>query len=294
MIRKIVTSIVLSSAVASGSTITTTVKQNSIKEVLKPFSLGYSVKFLGPSLSKDYKSGETYNRFKGGTGNFDGKDLDTTGAYQSFHAFSLGYKFKNNWNLSYNVTLQDEHKDNVKFNWSDGSEGTRANGRSFNNHRLTLFIPSVLNLPFGWVSTSIYYEKPTASNIMSHGYGIQPSLSFYSNIKNTYYGIGSSIERDIIQDKTNPQQALRVSIAPYISYSLNDSMSLRNSFNFDWDQLDSQLGTNTYRQNLHDFGDLRLSKTFNKNFSANIGLEYSLYKMELKKTAIYGGLGVRI
>ncbi len=271
--------------------------KSSINKFLSNFNFNYFVSYTGPSLSGDYKSNETFNRFSGGR-DTDDNVLDNTGSTQIFQSFKLGYTFKNRMNLSYGVTMQENLKDDVKFYWPNGQTGTRSNGESYNGHRISLFVPSVLDLSFGWLSTSVFYQKAIAAERAQgtlYGYGIQPSFNFYSKVKNLYYGIGSSIERIVGKDerKTN-FQGLRASITPRVSYKLSERFTLKSSLDFDWDQKGKQIGTLEFGDNMHNIGRTGLgTRIANKTF-LDVYLSYSISEMDLKNTSLGASLDISI
>ena len=188
---------------------------------LKDFSFNFFTLYTGRSLRNKYQNGATYNRFDGGRNSFDGSRLDTTGSTQLYQSFRLSYKLPKNMNISYGITYQDNLTKDVKFN---NDSGSRNNGRSFNNHRISLWIPSILNMSWGAVSTSIFYERPTTKVNRSfgdevayhptrdeivatqktefdaefkYGVGIQPTLMIYSSVPGLFHGLTASYEKYI-------------------------------------------------------------------------------------------------
>jgi len=138
------------------SSLTYSPKKLEIKNTTN-FRFNYFAQYTGPSLSGDYQSGATYNRFDGGRST-TGKRYDTTGSEQLFQSFKLGYQLPKNMIISYGITYQDNLKKGIKYN-EGASE--RNYGRSFNNHRISLWIPNILSGSKASLSTNIFFERPT-------------------------------------------------------------------------------------------------------------------------------------
>lgn len=300
-----------SSPVSSFSTYT-----KAAKDIASNFKFNYFAKYLGPSLSEDYQEGATYNRFKTGQSVYSGEDLDHTASYQSFQAFTLGYKFRNGMALNYGVSYQDDVKENIQF-----SGGERVYGRSFNNHRVSLWVPQIYSNSLFSFSSTFYYEIPTTEGSkdlnMQYGIGFQPSLNFFSNISGLSYGLGASIERDVYPDneyidpryitdwcrqnmdicilpKPEKMQVLRASVSPFISYALLNRLTFKGTLTFDWDQVGDQEGTTEFNANLDDIYSLSLSYLFGSSVVVSGGLEGSVNKPHIERTALFGSLGVSI
>lgn len=273
------------------------VNTNKFKKFVSNFNFNYFTSYTGPSIGGNYKSDETFNRFDGGRDGED-RELDNNGSTQLYQSFKLGYTFKNRMNLSYGVTMQDNIKKDVQYNSTYGGTANRSNGRSYNGHRVALFVPSVASFSFGWLSTTLFYQMPVASergNGTLHGYGIQPSLGFVSNIPGLSYGVASTFERVVGTNETKTNfQGVKLSVAPFINYQLTERFTFKNSFDFDWDQKGSQIGTNDYGRNMHDIGKVGLgSKIVNKVF-LDIYLNYSVSQMSSKNTALGASLDISI
>lgn len=293
---------------------------DTLKEAASNFTFNYSVKYLGPSLSGDHQEGATYNRFKTGQSVYTGEELDYVASHQTYQAFKLGYRLPNQMALSYSVTYQDDVKKGIRFN--DGA-GEREYGRSYNNHRAALFVPNIVNNNLFYMGTSVYYELPTTEASrdidMQYGFGIQPSLGFYSNVPGLGYGIGASFERDVYPDneyankptltawckqnldicivpklKPEKRQAVRVSVSPYMNYSLTDKLMLKSQLTFDWDQVGDQAHTTRFNANLDDIYSLGLTYFLSPNVNVSTGVEGSLNVPHIDRTAMFASLGLNI
>ena len=201
-------------------------KTSTIERVLKNFTFNYFAQYTGRSLSENYQTGATYNRFAGGTSE-DGQRLDTTSSTQIFHSLSLGFKLPKNMVLSYGISYQDNLNKNVEYTLLDGSKDSRRYGRSFNNHRVSLWIPQIIQGNKASLSSSVFYERPTykvtrnmyetakdqetftrviaESNTeydmnYQYGLGVQPTVSVYSSIAGLYHGFTASYERYFYPD----------------------------------------------------------------------------------------------
>lgn len=199
---------------------------NPIRKVISNFSLNYFAQYTGPSLGSGYKEGSTYNRFDGGTSQ-DGKKYDSTGSTQLYQSFKVGYKLPKNMVVSYGVTFQRNLTDDVEYSQTNGTKSTRSNGTSYNNHRASLWIPSVLTGKFASLSLNLYYELPTekSTNTINesarggfefqeivarnetevdmeyqYGVGIQPTLAIFSSVRGLFHGLTASYERYVFPD----------------------------------------------------------------------------------------------
>jgi hypothetical protein len=273
------------------------VNSSKLKKFVSNFNFNYFTSYTGPSIGGDYKTNETFNRFDGGRDKND-NELDNNGSTELYQSLKLGYTFKNRMVLSYGITMQERLKKDVQFQGSGGYTYTRTNGRSYNGHRTSLFIPSIANFSFGWLSTTLFYQTPVASeraNETLYGYGIQPSIGFVSSVSGLSYGIAGTFERVVGRNETkNNFQGVKLSLAPYINYKLTERFTLKNSFDFDWDQKGSQIGTNDYGRNMHDIGKVGIgSKIVNKVF-LDVYLNYSVSQMSSQNTALGASLDISI
>lgn len=281
---------------ANTNKMTVGVNTSKFKEVISNFSFNYFLNYTGASPMGNYKNGATFNRFSGGHAN--GQALDSTGSTEIFQSFTLGYTFKNKMTLSYGVTMQESLTDDVKYDTGLGFEGTRNNGVSYNGHRTSLFIPTIASFSFGWMSTSIFYQTPVASernNGTIYVAGVQPSISFFSSIPGLRYRINTNVERLVIKDeKQNNSQGLRMNIMPQISYQLNERFTLKKSFDFDWDQKGEQIGTTHFGKNMDDIGIIGIgAKVVHKTF-VDLYMTYSLSRLDKQNTALGASLNISI
>lgn len=298
------------------------------KKVLNNLTANFYMKYTGASLSSDYADGATYNRFGGGR-SLQGQRRDTTGSQEIFQAYSIGYKLPKNMILSYGLTFQDNLTDNVEFKGDYGQTLKRNNGRTFNNQRLSLFIPGVLNSSKSSLSTSLFYERPTNDFSkdagMEYGLGIQPTLAIYSNTPGLYHGLTASYERYFYPDyefyeyytPVNPdgsawvksdgspmrirnnfatkRQGMLGNVGGYLNYVLTDKITFKSSVQFDYDQQGNQVGSLTeYGNNLDNIGNLGLGIFAAKGVYLESGVTFSLEEVGLDKTAIFGALNLRI
>lgn len=280
----------------SSNKMTVDVNTNKFKEVLSDFSFNYFLNYTGASPAGNYKNGATFNRFSGGYAN--GEALDSTGSTEIFQSFTLGYTFKNSMTLSYGVTMQESLTDDVKYDTGLGFEGTRSNGVSYNGHRTSLFIPTIASFSFGWISSSIFYQTPVASernNGTIYVAGLQPSISFFSSIPGLRYRINTNVERLVIRDeKQNNSQGLRINIMPQISYQLTERFTLKKSFDFDWDQKGDQLGTTNFGKNMDDIGIIGIGANVIHKTFVDLYMTYSLSRLDKQNTALGASLNISI
>jgi hypothetical protein len=297
-------------------------KKSTVRKIVENFKFSYLAKYTGRSLSDGYADGATYNRFGGGR-SAEGQRRDTTGSEEIFHAFTLGYKLPKNMILSFGLTFQDNLTKDVEFEGDYGQTLERSNGRSYNNQRISLFIPGVLSNNKMSLSTSVFYELPTndfsRDAQMEYGYGIQPSLAIYSNIPGLFHGITASYERYVYPDyefygyytPTNPdgsawknpdgspmslrnsnptkRQGMLGNIGAYANYVLTDKTTLKSSVQFDYDQQGDQVGsTSEFGNNLDNVGNLGLGYSLSRNIYLESGVTFSLEEAGLDKTAIFG------
>lgn len=271
------------------------------KTILSNFNFNYFTKYTGKSLSGRYNSGATFNRFSGGQ-NSDGKDYDSTGSYELYQSFRLGYRFENNWNLSFTKTFQENLTDDVEYKTTWGSEDTRSNGRSYNPPRISFHIPSIKNFDFGWLSFATYYEFATAAgraNGQKYGYGIGTTLGIYSYIPGLIHGININLEKTKFSRTYTNWQGIKVPVSneqhtrfllnPYLNYSFNDRFTAKFSFDLDWDQKG-----NNVTNNMHDVGFIGLGTKLIKNVFLDIFVAYSITKFESKNTSTGASLDISI
>jgi hypothetical protein len=173
--------------------------ETTAKKVLSKFSFNYFAKYTGPSLSSDYQEGATYNRFDGGR-DFKGQRRDTVGSKQTYQSFTLSYRLPKNMSLSYGITYQDNVQEDIKYKDSFGQENTRNYGRTFNDHRVSLFVPSIITGSKASLSSSFFYQLPTTQvskdRQMDYALGIQPVLAINSNVRGLFHGLTASIEKN--------------------------------------------------------------------------------------------------
>lgn len=293
--------------------------EDKFKQAFSNFTFNYFVKYLGPSLSPDMQDGSTFNRFKTGQ-DWKGDDTDFTGSEQTFQSFKLGYRLPKGMIVGYGVTFQDDLNEGIQYTSTnlDGSKNTqiREDGRSYNNHRVSLWIPGVYSNNVFFTGTTVYYELPTTDiskqNEMLYGFGVQPSLGFYSNTPGLFYGIRGSLERDVYKDHQylpdwckksgstcagvapTKHQTVRASVSPYLNYQLTDKVLLKSGLTFDWDQDGDQAGTVEFNKNMDDIGNIGAMYLFNNNLNVAAGVEASITNPDIDRTAVYGSLGINI
>lgn len=303
-------------------------KKTTLDKVLSNFTASFFAQYTGRSLSDDYASGATYNRFGGGR-SAEGQRRDTTGSEEVFQAYTVGYKLPKNMVVSWSLTFQDNLTDDVEFTGDYGDTLTRSNGRSYNNQRVSLFIPGILNGKRASLSTSIFYEMPTndfsKETGMEYGYGIQPTIAIYSNTPGLYHGITASYERFVYPDyefygsytPTNPdgsawvnsdgspmrlrnssptkRQGMLGNIGGYLNYVLSDRITFKSSVQFDYDQQGNQVGKfDDFGNNLDNIGNLGLGYRVTRGVNLESGVTFSLEEVGLDKSAIFGRLNLRI
>jgi len=296
MIKLIISLIFITSTVfALEQKSTIEVKTNSIKKALSNFNFNYFTKYSGAALGGNYSQGATFNRFDGGVQ--DGQDFDATGSYQLYQSFRLGYRFSNNWNLAYGVTFQENLSSDVEYKNIYGNTNTRSNGKSYNNHRVSLFVPGILNTSIGVMSTSYFYEMPnqgSRNSGMKYGLGFQPTFRFYSNVPTISFGINSSFERYFYDDSAFNPQGVMLSLGPYLNYRINDRFTLKNGLNFDWDQKGDQVGTTTLGRNMHNVGLVGVGARVVKRVFVDVFVGYSISEMSLANTSMGASLDISI
>lgn len=303
-------------------------KQSTFKKVVNNFKFNYFAKYTGRSLSDDYSDGATYNRFGGGRSD-SGQRRDTTGSTEIFHAFTLGYKLPKNLVLSFGVTFQDNLTKDVEFTGDYGQTLKRSNGRSYNNQRIALWIPSIVSGKSMSLSSSVFYEIPTndasIDNEMEYGLGIQPTLVIYSKVPGLSHGFTASYERYVYSDyefygtytPTNPdgsswknpdgtpmvlrnsnptkRQGMLGNIGAFANYTLTDNIALKSSVQFDYDQQGNQVGSmSEFGNNLDNIGNIGVGYSLARGAYLESGITFGLEEAGLDKTAIFGALSLSI
>lgn len=283
---------------------------DSLKKAASNFTFNYFVKYLGPGVSGNMQQGSTYNRFNTGQA-WDGSEQDFKSSEQVFQSFKLGYKLPRDMIVSYSVTYQDDVKKGVKY---DG--GTRSYGRSYNDQRLSLWVPNIYSNSVVYLHTSVFYERPTTEGSqdkgMQYGLGIQPTLGFYTGVPGLSAGISGSIERDVYPDnefmpewcqqpgytcdgvETTKRQTTFIGLSPYVNYSLTDELTLQGQLSFDWDQDGDQADTLEFGNNMNDAWALAANYRAMKNMSLSLGIEGSLSVPHVDRTALFASMGISI
>jgi hypothetical protein len=296
------------SAAATVNKLQRSEKSSLLKKTLSSFVFNYFVQYNGPSLDPSYQEGATYNRFDGGRDLNDGSRYDTTGSTQIFQSFRLGYKLPKNMILSYGITYQDNVNKDINYKYSDGSSSPtpRNYGRSFNNHRIALWTPSLYDSQFINFSLSSFYELPTTVASQEedrlYGLGLQPTLVIKSNIAGLNHGFRASFERNFFKDdeRTSDQQWCQkpgftcdgvdqnkktvslITLASYLNYRFTDKLEFTSSVEFDWAEVgtDRDLGNN-----LDNVGNIGINIYAARNLSFGVGLIFSLDDLSTNKTA---------
>lgn len=283
---------------------------NSLKSISNKLSFNYYIKYLGPSLSGDMQEGSTFNRFETGQ-DYKGDELDFKSSIQTFQSLRLGYSFDNGYVASYSISYQDNLNENIEYN-----EGVRDYGRTFNNHRAGIWVPSLIKNNLFFINSAFFYELPTTDisreNGMQYGLGFQPQVGFFLANPAFSLGLATSIERDFYPDNEFlpswcseegytcdgvypiKRQVLRVSVAPYLNYSITDKFSVRSQLTFDWDQDGDQIGTNDFNKNLDDIYTLGASYAIFSSVLISGGIEGSLTVLNIDRTAMFASLGLSI
>lgn len=290
-------------------------KESILKKIASSITFDYFVQYMGPSLNQDaYQEGATYNRFKGGRDGNSGARLDTTGSTQIFQSFRLGYKLPKNMILSYNITYQDEVHENIDFEFTNGNKGKRSYGRSFNNHRVALWTPSLFNNRSINLSLTSFYERPTTQGSQDEnrqfGLGLQPVLAIKSSIPGLYHGFRASYERNFFENdetesfpqwciqsgncqgisKTKKQVAL-MSVGAYLNYSINDVIGFISNIELDWTQIGEDRDLSN---NLDNVGNIGLNFRASKNISFGTGVNFSLEDPSAEKSALFGNMSISL
>jgi hypothetical protein len=299
------TSDLLNSGGALSSSINHKTKSSWIDDIKNRIYFNYNLFFLGPSLSSDYQSNATFNRFKTGKDLFD-NDLDYTGSYQAFHATSLGFRLRDNMFLSYNYSFQDDMfaVNYQEKNW-DGtsSKGTRQRGLSYNNQQVNLWISGVGETRYFYYNLGLTYERPTTEiseqNEMLYGAGMTHNINFKSWKRGLFTGFNFNFQRDFykrdqydffFEDGTKgmptQMQTMRVSFNPYLIYSLTDKINFRKSLDFDWDQKGNEVYTSKFRPNMIDVGNIGLQYFASRQVILGSNIQYALVDPSIEKSAL--------
>ena len=281
------------------------------ESLIQKISFSYGVQYLGPSLSKDYQQGATYNRFNTGQ-DFKGDDTDATGSNQVYHSFSLGYKIAPAWKLSHSYTFQDELNKNIEYKIynSDGSvwgKNSREKGLSFNNQRINLFGNNIYGNNYFFLMSNFFYELPTTKTSidseMEYGLGIQPVMIVYSSIPYVYHGVKASLQRDYYKRAeytykcgssicSTKYQTLKLGLTGYLGYNISDKLSLHSETSFDWDQKGDQVWTNDFNHNMDDILDVGLKYSVTRNMNLAGKLQYSLSRLNSESSAFLFNLNL--
>jgi len=289
------------------------------KNPLEKFSFNYFAKYTGPSLSDDYKDGATYNRFDGGV-NQQGQKLDTTGSTQLYQSFKLGYKVGNGKVLAISHTFQSNLTNDVEYQWPDGAKGSRDNGQSNNNNRISLWIPNIFTGDTYSLSTSFFYEAPTTDSSkeddLLYGIGIQPTLSINSKIDGLSHGLTASYERYVYPDdqfsvlpswcsepgyscagvtpNITRRQGVKANIGAYLNYALAEKLTLQSSVEFDWDQIGSQVATTQFGNNMDNSGKIGTKYQVTQNVTTEAFINFSIEEVSTRKSALGLSLDFKI
>lgn len=285
------------------------------REYTERLSFNYYVQFLGPSLSNNYQSGATYNRFKTGQ-DYKGDDLDGTASHQMFHSVSLGYQLASDYKLSFAYTFQDDLNSDIKYKAknADGSysEYVRFKGVSDNNKRVNLFVSNIVSNKYFTINANHFVEFASTfsaeGNDMNYGLGFQPSISFNTGIQGFYTGITSSIQRNYFkrqeyyqkcgeQDCFYPTryQTLLAEVGAFANYALNDYVQLKSSIAFDWDQKGDQVDElKDFNKNMDDVGRLGVDVQVDYGVTAGTFVEFALEQASISRTAIGATLNVNL
>ncbi len=287
----------------------------SFKELLRDavpsnITFNYYAKYLGPGVSGNLQQGATYNRFSTGQ-SWDGSEQDFRSSEQIYQSFRLGYKLPRDMIVSYGVTYQDNIRKGIQ-----SDDGERSYGRSFNNHRVALWVPNIYDNGSVYLGSSFFTELPTTQSSrdkdMQYGLGIQPTLGFYSGVAGLSYGVGASLERVFYPDNefmpswckqpgysckgvmTTKRQVLTASITPFMNYSLNDQWTLSSTLSFDWDQDGDQAETLEFGNNMNDAWTVGASYLVLENLNISAGIEGSLTVPHIDRTAMFASMGISI
>lgn len=276
-----------------------------LDSILSDFTFGYSVVYLGPSLSQDYEDGATFNRFKSGQ-DYKGDDTDYIGSYQVYHATRLSYQLTKDVSLSYSYTFQDDlHDVNYRSKNLDGSTSIykREGGLSYNDQQMSMWIANVAETNLFYFNMGLVYQLPTTEgseiNEMKYGLGARPSINFKTPVAGLYTGINSEVLRLYYEKEQYDidcggtpcaypvkNQTLTVTFSPYVNYSVSDKVLLKSSLVFDWDQDGHEVYTNKYNDNMIDIGNVGADYFLSKNVTLGSSLQFALEDPSVEKTAI--------
>ena len=298
-----------------------------VKEIASRFTFGYSMVFLGPSLSSNYEENTTFNRFKTGQQDYTGKELDYKGSYQIYHATQLTYSFTPDVSISYSYTFQDDlykvRYDNYAWDNSQGKsrwmKDTRGSGLSYNDQQLSMWISNIYSNDYFTYNMGLVYQRPTTEGSqdldMTYGLGIRPNIAFNtpSKVSGLYTGISTEFLRlyykkeqyyntfvsDIdgqtynYSDPEKPQ-TMSITVSPYLNYTLSDAWVFKSSLTFDWDQDGNEVYTNEYNNNMVNVGTVGVTYFIGNNTSIGTNLEFAIEEPSIEKTALSFNLNLTI
>lgn len=290
-------------------------KKPTFRKYTERLNFNYFAQYLGPSLSSDYQTGATYNRFKTGQ-DYKGDQLDATASHQMFHSITLGYQLAKDYNLSFGYTFQDDLNSDIKYRSKneDGSysEFIRLKGVSDNNKRMNLFVSNIYSNKYFTINANNFFEFASTfnseGNDMDYGLGFQPSINFNTGIRGFYTGVTSSIQRNYFKQQEFFQkcgdadckyptryQTLLAEVGAYANYSLSDYIMLRSSIAFDWDQRGNQVETfSEFNKNMDDVGRIGIDVNIDYGVTAGTFLEFALENAALDRSAIGATLNVNL
>ena len=283
------------------------------KKQLKNLRFNYYSKAVGPTLSGTDKGSVSYNRFKTGQ-SFNSDNFDGHANMQVFQSFTFGYQLDAVRRISFTHSFQDDGEgetDYEYYRWDNKKAyGTRMDGYSENNQRISLFVmQEQLSRRLGTTLT-LSYDMPTSlaskANGMTYGVGVHSGLFLYSDIQGLSYSLFTSIERDYYKTEEfypdwcrinretciTQYQTLRASISPSINYMLSDTLTLRQQLVFDWDQ-DGKIN-NEFNNNMNDIFISQASFRIGKGMYLGAGVEGRLENPSVDTTAIFSELSLFI
>ena len=277
------------------------------REITEKITFNYFSQFLGPSLSPDYQTGATYNRFKTGQ-DFKGDSLDSTGSHQMFHAVTLGYNLTNDYLVSFGYTFQEDINKDIRYKDSFGQTAFRRKEVSDNNKRVNLLVRNLINNKNFYVNTNYFYEMSSTINSvfqdMEYGLGIEPSINFKHGNSGFYSGVLLSLQRNYFKNNEilfagnlypTRYQTMLVQVNPYLNYQFNDYMTLRTSLMFDWDKRGNQVERlSEFNANMDNVGRIGMNFLIDYGISAGTFLEFGLEQASLSKTAVGATLNVTL
>ena len=297
----------------------TKVRKAPFRKYTENFYFNYFVQYLGRSLSDNYQSGATYNRFNTGQ-DYKGDANDATGSYQMFHAITLGYNLAKDYKISYGYTFQDNLNKDIEYEFIDfdgtTKTGVRNKGVSDNNKRVNLFVSNIVNNNYFSFHSNYFYEF--ASTVGSqdidteYGLGIEPVLSINTGIAGFYTGLTGLFQRNYYKnqqintfvgtdgntynyDYPIRYQTLLAEVSAYANYSLTDYVMFKSSIRFDWNQLGDQVeSTAEFNKNLDDVGRVGFDFLVDYGVTAGTFIEFGLEEASLDKTAIGAALTISL